>query len=91
MNRLGITYRGQVGTDRLREFLDAGYIVISHVRSQTHWVLDTGYSGDAIYCNDSGFGNSYYNIGGIAESLVYTPPGLAHTLKVDVEPTLEAH
>lgn len=60
VSSLGLSFSGKLPNSLVRINLDVGYIVIIHVRKQTHWVLATGYDGTNIKVMDSKYDSTYY-------------------------------
>ena len=60
INRWGVAFGGFISNDKIRNYIDSGYIVILNVHNGGHWVLATGYSGDRISVNDPGYSTTSY-------------------------------
>lgn len=68
VNSLGLSFSGKLPNSLVRINLDVGYIVIIHVRKQTHWVLATGYDGTNIKVMDSRYDSTYYPLSELADN-----------------------
>jgi hypothetical protein len=60
-------FQGKTTRNKIKSYLDSGYIVIPNVHSGRHWVLATGYNGDNIMVNDAYYDTKSYTLDEIVE------------------------
>lgn len=60
INSIGLTFKGFITNSQIKNYVDAGYVVIVNVRNGGHWVLVKSYTDSSVIVNDPGFSvNSY--------------------------------
>jgi len=62
IERWGVTFKGFISNGQIKDYIDAGFVVILNVNNGGHWVLATGYNGDSINVNDPGYSVSSYSL-----------------------------